>query len=118
MLPAAVTVAGPTLVIARSATGVTVVFTESVLLPGTGSAVVAPMVALFVSVAPWAGALTTMVSVVVDPVAQVARVQVTEMLRLLLQLQPPLDGVTDTKLTPAGKVSVTFTLLASDGPAL
>ena len=74
--------------------------------------------AVLVSVAPWAGAVTTMVSVVVAPVAQVARVQVTEMLPLLVQAQPPLDGVTDTNVTPAGRVSVTVTLLASDGPAL
>ena len=44
--------------------------------------------------------------------------QVTETLPVLVQVQPPLDGFTDTNVTPAGRVSVTLTLAASDGPWL
>ncbi len=96
MLPAAFTVAGPVLSSDRSATAVTVVSTESELLVRSGSAVVEAIEAVFVIVVAWFGAVTTTVMVVDEPVAQVARVQVTEMLALLLHVQPPLDGVTDT----------------------
>ncbi len=72
----------------------------------------------FVRVVAWFGAVTTTVIVVLLPAAQVGRVQVTEMLALFVQVQPPLDGVTDTNVTPGGSVSVTVTLFASDGPTL
>ena len=64
------------------------------------------------------GAVTTMVKVVVEPAAQVARSQVTEMLALLLQVQPKVDADTETKVTPAGRVSVTVAFCALDGPVL
>src|SRR5262249_34030098 len=97
--------------------GVTVVMALSLLLPDTGSAVVAPMVALLVIDPPCAGAVTWIVIVPVPPVAHEARVQVTEMLPLLVQ-DHPAGGVTEPKVTPAGRVSVTETLLASEGPLL
>ncbi len=117
LLPAT-TVAGPVLVTARSADGVTFVVAFAELFPATGSEVVVLMAAVLVIVAPWAGAVTTIVKLVDEPVAQVARVQVTEMLALLLHVQPPLLGVADTNVTPAGKVSNSDTFAASDGPRL
>ncbi len=92
--------------------------TLSSLLVGSGSGVVLPMPAAFVTVVGWFGAVTTMVIVVLDPAAQVARSQVTVMLPKLLQVQPPLLGVAETNVTPGGRVSVTLTLVASDAPAL
>ena len=59
-----------------------------------------------------------MVKVVAAPAFQVALVQVTETLPVLLQVQPPLDALTLTKVTPAGRVSVTVTFAASEGPLL
>lgn len=115
-MPPATTVAGPTLVTARSAEAVTVVFADDELLPATGSGVVVLIEELLVKVVACAGAVTTMVKLVDDPVAQVARVQVTETLPALLHVQPPLLGVTEPKVTPAGSVSVTVTFAASDGP--
>ena len=87
-MPPAATVAGPVFVTDRSAEAVTSVVAESLLLVGSGSAVVDAIAAVFVSVVAWAGAVTTIVKVVLDPVFQVARVQVTEMLPLLVQAQP------------------------------
>ena len=118
MLPAAVTVAGPVLVTSRSADAVTVVSTVSVLLVGSGSDVVDVIVAVLVSDAAWLGAVTTRVNVVAAPAFQVALVHVTETLPVLLQVQPPLDALTLTKVTPAGRVSVTVTFAASEGPLL
>ena len=59
-----------------------------------------------------------MVKVVDEPDAQLARVQVTEVLPALVQVQPPLEALTLTKVTPAGRVSVTETFAAVDGPLL
>ena len=59
-----------------------------------------------------------MVKVVDAPEFQFARVQVTDAFPALLQVQPPLDAPTDTNVTPAGRVSVTVTFAASDGPLL
>ena len=116
--PPAVTLPGPVLVISRSADAVTVVSAVSVLLEGSGSDVVDVTVPVFVSEAPCPGASTTMVKVVAEPVFQLARAQVTEMLPVLLQVQPPLDALTLTNVTPAGRVSVTVTFAASEGPLL
>ena len=52
MVPPAVTFAGPTFVISTSAEAVTEVSAVSVLLDGSGSDVVEPTVAVFVSVPP------------------------------------------------------------------
>ncbi len=116
MVPAAATVAGPDLSIERSVRALTLVTTESELFVGSLSAVVVTTDALLVSVVAWLGAVTTMVNVVLEPEFQVALVQVTEMLALLLHVQPPLDAFTETNVTPGGSVSVTLTLLAFDGP--
>ena len=51
----------------------------------------------------------------VAPLARVARVHVTETLPVFVHAQPP--PAADTKVTPAGSVSVTLTDAASDGPA-
>ena len=111
----ATTVAGPVLVIARSADGVTVVVAEEELLPGTGSLVVAATVAVSVRVAPCAGAVTTTAIVgAVTPAASAGRVQVAETLPAFEQTQP--TPVALTKVTPAGRVSVTVRFAASDGP--
>ena len=59
-----------------------------------------------------------MVKVVDAPEFQLARVQVTDALPALVQVQPPLEALTDTNVTPAGRVSVTETLAAADGPLL
>ena len=113
--PPATTVAGPVLVIARSADGVTVVDADEELLPGTGSLVADVTVAVSVRVAPCAGAVTTTVIVGAEvPVASVARVQVTETFPLFEQAHPV--PVADTNVTPAGSVSVTDSDAASDGP--
>ena len=55
-----------------------------------------------------------MINGAVAPVASVGRVHVTETLPVLLHVQPTPDA--DTNDTPAGRVSVTETLAASDGP--
>ena len=106
------------MVTARSAEAVTVVSAVSVLLAVFGSAVVEVIVAVFVKDAACAGAVTTMVKVVDEPEAQLARVQVTEVLPALLQVHPPLDALTLTNVTPAGRVSVTETFTAVEGPLL
>ena len=106
------------MVTATSADPPTVVSTLAVLLDESGSDVVETIVTVFVRDAGWFGAVTTTVNVVDAPVPQAARLQVTEVFPLLAQVQPPLDGVTDTKVTPAGRVSVTVTFAASEGPLL
>jgi hypothetical protein len=111
----ATTVAGPVFVIARSAEGVTVVDVDEVLFAGVGSLVAELTVAVFVSVAPCAGAVTvTVISGADVPVAKAARVQVTETLPVFEHAQPV--PVADTNVTPAGRVSVTVRFAASDGP--
>ena len=102
----------------KSAEAVTLVVTLAVLFAMFGSGVVAAIDAVLVRVEAFAGAVTTMVKVVEEPVAQAARVQVTEVLPALVQVQPPLEALTLTKVTPAGRVSVTVTFAAFDGPLL
>ena len=60
--------------------------------------------------------VTTMVTVAVLPLAMSPKLQVT-MPSASLQ-GPPWLGLADTKVTPAGKVSVTITPVASEGPVL
>src|SRR5450631_343080 len=94
-----------------------VVFVVEVLLPGVGAFVVEETEAVLVSVVACAGAVTTTVMVgAVAPAASAGRVQVTETLPVFVQVQPV--PVVDTKVTPAGRVSVTETEAASDGPLL
>ena len=85
------------------------------LFPGFGSAVVEDTDAVFDRVPPWAGAVrTTVMSGADAPVARAALVHVTETSPLFEQAQPAPEA--DTKVTPAGRVSVTDTPAASDGP--
>ena len=115
--PPAVTVGGPSLVIARSALAVTVVTSEAVLFAAFGSAVVAATDAVFDSDPAWFGAVTvTVIAGAVAPVASAARVQVADTLPTFEQAQPGPAAL--TKVTPAGSVSVTVRLAASDGPLL
>jgi hypothetical protein len=109
-LLAASTLAGPVLLIATSATGVTVVMTGAVtLLVLLGSPVGELTLAVFVSV-PEAGAVTVTVTLLTWPLVNVPRLQLTTP---LLLAPPPLAL---TKVTPNGSVSVTTTPLALDGP--
>ena len=50
----------------------------------------------------------------VAPVARAARVQLTDTLAVAVHVQPA--PAAETKVTPAGRVSVTWTLAASEGP--
>ena len=63
-----------------------------------------------------AGAVTTTVIAGAGaPAASVGRVHVTDMFAAFVHAQPP--PAADTNVTPAGSVSSTDTLAASDGPA-
>jgi hypothetical protein len=104
------TLAGPVLPIATSATGVTVVMTGAVtLLVLLGSPVGELTLAVFVN-EPLAGTVTVTVTLLTWPLANVPRLQFTTP----LVLTPPPEAL--TKLTPNGRVSVTTTLPALDGP--
>jgi len=97
---------------AKSDTGVTGVITGGLmLLVKFGSGVGDVTLAVLVKV-PEAGVFTTNEKLVVTFAARVANDQVTTP---LLVKPPP---VTLTKVTPAGKASVTTTLLAVEGPKL
>jgi hypothetical protein len=104
------TVAEPVLPIPTSATGVTVVMTGEVMLfVEFGSTVGELALAVFVSV-PLAGAVTVTVRLLTWPFASVPRFQLTTP---LLLAPPPLAL---TNVTVAGRVSVTVTPLALEGP--
>jgi len=103
------------LVTDRSAEAVTVVLAVALLLPAFGSFSVAVTLAVLVSVPLETGAVTTMVTVALDPLAIDPRLQVTVP---ALWVQVPWVGVADTKITPAGNVSVRVTPVAALGPAL
>ena len=101
--------------IATSALALTVVTAVAVLFAGFGSAVVDATEAVFVRVAAWLGAVTvTAITGAEVPAASRGRTQVTETLPVFEQAHPV--PVADTKVTPAGSVSVTVTLTASEGP--
>src|SRR5438309_1201784 len=95
----------------------TVVVAVALLLVVSGSAVAALTEALLVMVPPSLGAVTVIVIVEgVPPVgARLARVQVTLAL-VPLHVQPVPEAL--WKVTPAGSVSVTLTVVAVEGPAL
>jgi hypothetical protein len=96
---------------AKSANGVTVVTTGGVtLFVRFGSGVGEVTLAVLVNV-PLAGAVTIRMKFVVALAANEARFQLTTP-----ELFTPPDAL--TKITPAGKASVTTTLLAVDGPKL
>jgi hypothetical protein len=99
----------------RSAEADTVVVTIEVLFPGTGSAVVEATLAVFVRDAAWRGASTTrVIDGAVAAAASAGRVHDTETLPVLVQVHPV--PAAETKVTPAGRVSVTDRFAASDGP--
>ena len=107
---AAKTEAEPVLPIATSATGVTVVMTGGVtLFVLFGSPVGELTLAVFVRL-PLAGAVTVTVILLTWPFASVPRLQLTTPLVLA---PPPLAL---TNVTLAGRLSVTTTPLALDGP--
>ncbi len=94
----------------RSATGITVVLTGGVtLFVVFGSLVGEDTLAVLLNV-PLVGAATVTVRLLTVPLVSVPNDQFTVP---LLSMPLPLA---DMKVTPAGKVSVTTTLLADDGP--
>ena len=104
------TLVAPVLPKPTSAAGITVVMTGEVMLFVLfGSTVGELALAVFVNV-PLAGTVTVTVRLLTWPLAKVPRLQLTTP---LVFTPPPLAL---TKLTPAGNVSVTTTLLALDGP--
>jgi hypothetical protein len=112
-------------VMLRSALGCTGVVTLAVLLPELLSGVLLETLAVFVILEPVAVpelTFTTKLKVAVAPAARVALVQVTVPV-------PPAAGVVQVKVGPAvwvsdtkvvfvGMGSLSWTLCASDGPAL
>src|SRR5260370_747525 len=112
--PLAVTVAGPVLVIDRSAwADPIVVVADAVLLAVFGSGSLPFTVAVLVMVPAVAGAVALMVIVTVAPTARLPTVQVTVPDACV---QVPWVDDADTKVTPAGRVSVTPTPVAGLGP--
>lgn len=87
----------------------------AVSFAGLLSVLIALTDALFVMLPPTLGAVTVMVMDGAGPMARLARVQVTTP-AAWLHVQPV--PVAETKVTPAGSVSVTVRLLAVLGPAL
>ena len=114
-LAPATTVAGPDLVIARSAAAFTVVTATEVLLAGFGSDVVEETEAVLDSEAACAGAVTlTVISGADAPATNAARVHVTDTFPTFVHAHPAPDA--DTNVMPAGRVSATDTFAASEGP--
>src|SRR5437016_2160858 len=101
----------------RYAEAVTVVGSEAELLDELGSEVDALTVAVLEIVPPSLGALTVIVIVegVLPVGARLARVHVT---LALVVTDVQTCALALWKVTPAGSVSVTVTLLAVEGPAL
>src|SRR5229473_6172092 len=112
--PLAVTVAGPVLVIDRSAwADPIVVVADAVLLAVFGSGSLPFTVAVLVMVPAVAGAVALMVIVALAPEARLPTEQVTVPEALV---QVPWLDVAEPKVTPLGRVSVTVTPVAGDGP--
>ena len=101
------------LAIARSATGRTVTVTPPELFAALSSSSVAPAVAVFDS-EPVAAGVTTRVTVAEPFFAIEPRPQLTTPAK---SVHSPCDGVTEPKVTPAGRVSLNVTLVAPLGPA-
>jgi hypothetical protein len=91
----------------------TVVFVVAVLLAGFGSETSELTVAVLLTVA-GAVTFTTIVTVAVPALASVPTLHET----VVAPVHEPADGVAVTKATPAGKVSVTVTFPAEEGPRL
>ena len=99
--------------ILRSAIALTVVFSVAVLFDGSGSVVVDDTVAEFVMMPVVPESTVTVIVYDAEPPAIIVpREQVGTPFG---SLRHP---VVDTKVTPAGSVSDTWTFCASDGPAL
>src|ERR1700722_7372710 len=114
MLLAALTVGGPTLVTLKSAWALINVITGAlVLLPGVGSGIGLPTIAVLVT-APPAGARTVTLRFVLAPLVKAA-IPGQYPAPLALVVPPP---VALTNVTLAGNASVTTTLVAAEGPAL
>jgi hypothetical protein len=112
----AVTVAGPVLVIDRSAwADPIVVVADAVLFAVFGSGSLPLTDAVFVMDPAVAGAVALMVIVALAPEARLPTVQVT-VPDACVQL--PWLEVAEPKVTPAGRVSVTTTPVAGLGPLL
>ena len=104
----------------RSApSGRTDTFTDPLLLPASPSGVSLAMLAVLVKLLPAGatvvGAVATTVMLSVLPTGRLARVQRTSC-PVALQAQPV--PVAETKVQPAGRVSVTTAFVAADGPPL
>src|SRR3982074_301579 len=113
MGPPIFTVAGPVLVTARSVCSEeTTVLADAELLAGLGWGWWRLPGAVWVMVPGVAGAVTLIVNVALAPLARLPAVQVTVPDTLV---QPALA---ETKVTPAGRVLVTFTPVAGLGPLL
>jgi hypothetical protein len=104
------TVAEPVLPRPTSATGVTVVMTGAVTLFVLFGSPVGELTLAVLVREPLAGAVTVTLTLLTWPLANVPRLQLTTP---LLLAPPP---VAETKVTVAGNVSVTVTLLAVEGP--
>src|SRR5436305_1438924 len=106
---AAVAVAGPVLVIARSVEAVTEVVADAVLLAGFGSGSLPLIVAVLVMVPAVAGAVALVVIVALAPGGREPTWQVTVAEALVLV---PWVEVAEPKPTPEGRVSVTVAPVA------
>jgi hypothetical protein len=95
--------------------GVTLTAAVAVLLPGSGSVSLADAVAELVSGLVAKGStVTTMVMAALPPLAMGPRLQVM----VLVPLHAPWLGVAETRVTFAGRVSITVTPVAFEGPLL
>src|SRR5829696_502104 len=92
----------------------TVVSSDAVLFAGFGSLTAEETLALLVSVPAAFGLTTSVTLATASPAVRLPSWQIT----LVLKLQVPWLGVTETRSTLAGSVSVTFTAGAVLGPAL
>ena len=102
---------GNALVVTTSVTLFTVVDTLELLLPATGSSVVADTFAVLLSV-PADPGVTTIFTVAPAPFASVPRLHVT----VAVPLHEPTVVLDETNVTPDGSTSVTVTPAAASGP--
>jgi hypothetical protein len=113
-VPATTSVSPSVLVISRSERGVTVTPSVATSSPGSGSGVSVVTDASLVS-GPEPIAITTISIVSVAPSGSSPRSQVTVP---AASEQAPAVVVTESKVTPAGRSSITSTSTAVDGPSL
>src|SRR5271156_4157462 len=108
--------AGAVFVMARAAPeAVTVVMTVAELLAVLGSGLVEVTLTVFVSVAAAVGSTTMLMVSMGASLLRLPRLQVT----VVVPAHEPLEGVAETRVTPAGSTSVTVTFVAlTSGPLL